>query len=288
MKIIKTYRKATVHDYARAAAKSSRVINGGWDNAISIEGAAKGAGTGATLGTIIPGVGNVAGGIIGAIGGLFSGKASKITREEYLKKRDIFFKTVADLGKPVTSIPGTPFAQFGRHRGKAFKSYDAMLAALYQTAEIYYPELTGLTPATGENPPIEEVVAPLTKVMENAIRDTGSMPDKETMGGLLKQFNETVVDPATGKDSTSTSTGKEALGNAAIEFISTLCEKKRNGETLPPIYDKIAEGCMRVQEKIENKVKSGIQGDIGAFVTDNVLLIGIAAMLLLFAIMSKK
>src|SRR3546814_15230359 len=71
-----------------------------------------------------------------------------------------------------------------------------------------------------------------------------------------EQFVNEIVGPATGQEFSGA--GKEAIENAAIEFIATLVEKKRNGEVLPPLYDKIAGGAMKVEEKVEQNVKASI------------------------------
>lgn len=287
MKIIRINRKATATDYARAAAKSSAVINGGY-NHISFEGAAKGAGTGAALGTIVPGVGNVVGGIIGAVGGLFAGgdKKDKMNQKQFYQKRDAFYKTAESLGKPVGSLPGNPFTQFAHAtiKDSPLKNYMKEWKAFEQMVAIYYPELVGGSVQSGQ-PTAPEVAQPLNKTMQDAIRGAGGMPPGGGIVPVMEEFNSRVMQPAGA--GVSAGAGSEALGNAAIEFISTLMDKKKNGETLPPVYDQIASGGLRVQENVENKVRAGVQGNIGEFVTENIMVIGLAIIILIFAI-SKK
>lgn len=284
MKVIRINRKATATDYARAAAKMSDVISGDLNHAIGAD-IGSGAATGAALGTVVPGIGNVVGGIIGAAGGLVKGltssdiKAGKINKRDFYKLRDAFFVQAEKINKPVGSIPGDPFAQFSHSviKDSPFKNYANELIAFQAMTKKYYPELqdNGTT----------KVIAPLKKTMDVAIRETGGMPNGSVTEST-EQFVERVVAPATGKDYSGA--GREAIANAAIEYISTLANKKREGESLPPTLDKIAGGAMKVEAGLERKVTQQVQGNIGAFVTNNPLLIFGVLALLLFAVMRRK
>lgn len=266
MRVIKTFRKAGITDYARAAAKASPVINGGQDH--------------------------IVGDIIGLgkdIAGIFKKKPGKISKSDFYKKRDTFYKTVESLGKPVGNLPGNPFAQFSHAtiKDSPFKDYQNEWKAFEQMASIYYPELYGAAQSAtvANTPKANEVAKPLENVMNNAIRNGGAIPPRGDMNATLEEFNNTVMQPAGA--GVNSNAGSEALGNAAIEFIATLMDKKKNGEMLPPIYDQIASNGLRVQEKVEAKVRTGIQGNIGSFVTDNIILIGLALIILIIA-MNKK
>ncbi len=299
MKVIRINRKATAHDYARVAAKMSSVINGNLDHAVGSD-VASGAATGAALGTIIPGIGNVVGGIIGGAGGLVKGATSsdiasgKINKKLFYKIRDSFFVMAENIGKPVNEISGNPFSQVSHRviKDSPIKNYKNELTILAQLVNTYYPELyesfIAILPTGGvaqtTTPTSTQVTAPLKPAMDQAIRESGGMSNG-TVSDTNEQFVERVVTPATGKDYSGA--GKEAVGNAAIEFIASLCEKKRAGETLPPIYDKLATNCLKVEEKIERKVKQKVEGNIGAFVTDNPILIFGGLALLLILVMKK-
>lgn len=235
-------RKARPQDYARAAAKASPVINNCQDNIVD----------------------DVKEGL-GVVKSIFGGRKYTADQQAFYDRRDQVFDMINNKygKKHYEKLPGNPFTAFAHEKYKVMGT--ARLPEFYAMVDKYYPGLlTGNpTPATVET----SVIKPLGGVMGAAVGGSSGSVATDT-----KTFVEQVVAPATGKDYTGVA--DEVLENAAIDFMATLIEKKRNGETLPPLYDKIASGAMKVENTVKQKVKTAAAGSIGTFAMENPLIVG--------------
>lgn len=271
MKVITINKKATVRDYARLAARRSPVINN------------------FALGAALGSIGDIAGGIGSIFGGGGGGK--KMSKKQFYAQRDEFVALAEASGKPVNSLPGKPFDKFSHSviKDSPFKDYTDEWKNFMRSVATYYPEFV-LPDGSIAAAPIKPAAAvnqikELDPAIDKALREIGAgVPNDQH--DKLQLFADKIVGPGTATNLSGQ--GSEALSNAAIEFIATLADKKRAGETLPPIYDKIAGAALRTQDKLESKVRQGAEQKIGGFVMSNGAMIGIAAALLLVMVLTSS
>lgn len=267
-KVIKIQRKATARDYARAAAQHSDIIGNHFDpaklSAIALE--------------------------IGIKNKVVKGYPG------YKSSNKLLPGPVAGIINDVMTYPGLNdteraaiLKEFGlkptKETGVAKAGAAIMGVAAAATGASIVKEVVG-----GNNKnktQVADEIKPLEPVIEKAIQDVGKIPPK-TLEEKLEVFNDAIVQPATGGIVANKSAGMEALGDAAVSFIGSLMDKKKNGEELPGIYDKIAEGGLKVEDKIRKGVQANVEANIGAFVTKNPLVIFGAVGLLLVLVFKKK
>jgi hypothetical protein len=115
---------------------------------------------------------------------------------------------------------------------------------------------------------------------------SGKVSSGKTNEQKIKQFLKEVVGPATGKDLGDLA--GSAAEAAMIDFISTIRNKKLNGEKLPKGLDAIAGLTLKAEDKAEQKIKQAAAGNIGEFVMNNWWAILIVIALLYLAARSKK
>lgn len=168
----------------------------------------------------------------------------------------------------------------------------------------------GTTVAGGTGVAALGAAAPLFKKPNTSdLTSQVQMPDKNSMSNILgpiagqglqasgkvasgsneskiKQFLKDVVGPQTGKDLGDLA--GQAAETAMIDFISTIRNKKLNGEKLPKGLDKIADLTLRAEDKAEQKIKQAAAGNIGEFIMTNWWVIPLVLFLLWMAARSRK
>jgi hypothetical protein len=318
MKVIKISRKPTVRDYAIAAARSSEVISNRNANHI----APVIAGVASLAPKAVQGIKKV----VDAVKSLKKGKyegynlpfkllagiealrsrgytlTQILTNETLWKIADHLETKTADYQtstvqnaarKDIDLMLSNPAKYYGQPPSPEGPTYNYRVLTNDENLQLYN-ELIAISDSLGEqisltqkeNSEVAKEIAPLIKTIDNAILDTGKIPP-ETVQEKLQVFNDAIVSPATGTPPSS-SAGTSALADAAIAFIGSLMEKKKSGEQLPGVYDKIATAGIEVENKIEGKVRSTVEGNIGEFVTKNAVLIGFAVLLLILAVIKRK
>jgi hypothetical protein len=312
MKTIRISKKATARDYARAAASASPVIS----NRDHIAPVVAGIGFAPKL---VQGISKVVDAVKSLKKGKYEGynlpfkllagiealRSKGYTLEQILTNENLFaaanwletktedYRTStvqANARKDIDTILSNP-AKYNLSTpipSPAGSAYTYQVLSNEQNA-VLYDELVQLASALEnglkQTQQVTEEIKPLEKVMTTAILEAGQVPPESTLE-KLEVFNDLIVAPATGSQPAS-GAGADALADAAIAFIGSLMEKKKAGETLPGIYDKIATGGIKTEEKIASAARSRVEANIGAFITSNPLLV-FGALLLLAALIFKK
>lgn len=313
MKTIRISKKATARDYARAAASASPVI-GNRDHIAPVV-----AGVASFAPKIVKGISKVVDAVKSLKKGKYEGydlpfkllagiealRSKGYTLEQILTNENLFaaanwletktedYRTStvqANARKDIDTILSNP-AKYNLSTPIPSPAGSPYTYSVISNEEnqVLYNQIVELANALESGLKQTEQVAneikPLDKVMTNAILDAGKVPPATTLE-KLEVFNDLIVAPATGGQPAS-GAGAEALEDAAIAFIGSLMEKKKAGETLPGIYDKIATGGIAVEEKLAGVARTRVEANIGAFITSNPLLV-FGALLLLAALIFKK
>lgn len=131
----------------------------------------------------------------------------------------------------------------------------------------------------------ERALIPFVPLMKKSVRTAGYVPERN-LDALAVQFYNTVVKTSTqGFDADFLD---EAIVDSILYFIATLQEKHAQGEQLPPIYQKIAEGADRLTQQGETVVRRTAEAKAGAFVLDNSMLIMGGLAILVIVALTKK
>jgi hypothetical protein len=181
----------------------------------------------------------------------------------------VFGKGVADLSRtrqPITSLP--PATTPGITEPVSSRIQDA-------------------TQKRTQEPPADQSLAilkPLIPVMDEGLKAIGQIPPT-SLEAKAQMFYDKVVVPAGGGSYSL----DEDIINAIIAFVAAKAAKKQAGEEQSPIYDKIGEITLKVEDKIASTAKTEVDKKIGGFLTDNLpmVLLAIGA-LFLFASFSRK
>lgn len=129
-----------------------------------------------------------------------------------------------------------------------------------------------------------KVLTPLSSVMKTALQDAGHIAPNN-VAQLADDFYIKIVSPATMNEYDSDHLD-DSITNAILEFVATLQAKKIEGANLPPIYEKIATGTMKVQEKLQTKVEQQTEGGLINWISANPIESALIA-LVLFVIAKK-
>lgn len=125
---------------------------------------------------------------------------------------------------------------------------------------------------------INKILAPIA---EQGLKASGKVVSGNSASDKVRQFLQDVVGPQTGQDLKGLA--GDVAEKAMVDFISTLRNKKLNGEKLPAALDKIADLTIRAENKAEEKIKQAAAGNIGEWVMTNWWVILIALALLYLA-----
>lgn len=220
---------------------------------------------------------------ISIVSGLFGGKKYTADQQAFYDRRDQVYDMINRKygNKHYEKLPGNPFTAFGHDKYKVMGT--ARLPEFYAMVEQYYPGLLSGQPGAPTTQP--SVIKPLTSALDIGLIGTGITPPSST-ADKTKQFVEQVVGPATQKDFGGVTA--EALENAAIDFVGTLIQKKKNGEQLPGVYDKIASAGIKVEQKLQSKGRDIVEAKVGDFVISNAVIIGGVILLLIFFVFKSK
>jgi hypothetical protein len=108
-------------------------------------------------------------------------------------------------------------------------------------------------------------------VINSGLRDIGGTITGDAEKDM-QTFVKDVVGPATGKDLSGLS--PKLAEKVGLEFMGKIKAKKDAGQSLPPMYDKIAKETGKAEEKAEREVTAGFSASPG--VMAGVLLVAIA------------
>ncbi|MCK9479761.1 MAG: hypothetical protein M0R40_09750 [Firmicutes bacterium] len=187
--------------------------------------------------------------------------------------RPIFGDAVADAsaaGKTITSLP---------------PSYQPGITEPVRSLPIEQKTDTGTkTPIQDlDDSELLALVKPLAPIMKEGLTDSGVVPPSD-LGELTETFYYKVVQPAQG-----TIDGlDENIVAAVIAFVGSIASKKAQGETLPPVYDKIGELTLMLESQLQAQGKKVVDQKIGGFLTDNLFLIGLGLVLVLSLSMNRR
>lgn len=143
------------------------------------------------------------------------------------------------------------------------------------------------------------ILKPFRGLMEDALTVKGvkSPPD---IGDLTQLFYNNYV---AGKDAATPVIAfdemppsmvyhvDESIVNAVVAYFKSLADRKKSGETLPKTLDRLAEGTLKVEASLTDKVKEGVAGEIGKGIMNNSTVIIIAvvvALILIVWLIAKK
>jgi hypothetical protein len=121
--------------------------------------------------------------------------------------------------------------------------------------------------------------------MDAGLLEAGVVPPKPLEDKALAFYERVVVPEGGGSFGLD-----EDIVAAIISFVAAKAQKKLAGEEQAPIYDKIGEVTLKVQEKLEDKVRQEADRKVGGFITGNIstILLAIAAVLLLASFGRKR
>ena len=183
----------------------------------------------------------------------------------------VFGKGVADLSRaraPITSLPPASAPGFT----------EPVSARIQDETQ----KRTQETPAGGAS---LELLKPLIPVMDAGLLDAGIVPPKPLEEKALTFYERIVVPEGGGSFGLD-----EDIVAAIISFVAAKAQKKLAGEEQAPIYDKIGEVTLEVQEKLEEKVRQEADRKVGGFITGNIstILLALAAVILLASFGKKR
>jgi len=183
----------------------------------------------------------------------------------------VFGKGVADLSRaraPITSLP--PASMPGITEPVSARIQDET------------QKRTQETPPTGAS---IKLLEPLVPVMDAGLLEVGVVPPKPLEDKALAFYERVVVPEGGGSFGLD-----EDIVAAIISFVAAKAQKKLAGEEQAPIYDKIGEVTIQVQEKLEDKVRQEADRKVGGFITGNIstILLALAAVILLASFGKKR
>src|SRR5690606_20312230 len=168
----------------------------------------------------------------------------------------IFGKGVADLSRTRQKISSLPPA--------ATPGITEPVSARIQDA----------TQKRTQEPPADQslsILKPLVPVMDAGLKAIGQIPPNP-LEAKAQLFYDKVVVPAGGGSYSL----DEDIINAIIAFVAAKAAKKQAGEEQAPVYDKIGEITLKVEDKIASTAKTQVDKKIGGFLTDNLPMVLLA------------
>lgn len=92
---------------------------------------------------------------------------------------------------------------------------------------------------------MQDILGPIAK---EGLQASGKSTSGKTTEQTIKQFLKDVASPITGKDYSGLA--KDAAEKAMADFVGTLANKKKAGEKLPPVQNKVAGSTIKTQNTI--------------------------------------
>ena len=139
------------------------------------------------------------------------------------------------------------------------------------------------------------IMSPFKSTMQNALKAEGSLPPND-IAPLTEMFYTKIVQKNSSSfDAPDISRTIEMYGTdranylsesitaPVIAFIKAQMEKKQSGAQLSPVLDAIASGGLATQAALTKEVQNQVNTGIGKFITDNIIWIVIAVIVVITA-----
>lgn len=133
-----------------------------------------------------------------------------------------------------------------------------------------------------------KVLEPLRPLMSKGLSDAGLVPPSN-LETLAIMFYEKIVSPySLGQSVNVLDNIDQSIVDSILNFVGSVANRQAQGESLPPVLEKIGDMTNKLSAKLEEKAVEKAQFKIGEFITENALIIGAVILVIIVLLIRRK